>query len=153
MATQPSLEAVLLTSNFGVEIDSVLQGFFRECSGLQVQTDTFEYSEGGRNDNTHRLPVRSKVGNVTLKRGMVADDRLYTWYDEVINGTIKRRMVTIYQYGNKGIADPGAPKACWILHDALPVKYAAPTFKADESAVACDTIEFVCDRLERRLGG
>ena len=41
--------------NFLVEIEGILAGGFSECSGLQVETEVFDYREGGLNEYVHRF--------------------------------------------------------------------------------------------------
>lgn len=137
-----------LTSQFWVEIQGVREALFKECSGLQIATATEQIKEGGLNGYVHQLPTRSTQSNVTLKRGMVVSDDIYKWYSEVLRNTIKRKTVTIYVYSNSGLAE-GTPLVTWTLLDALPVKYIAPSFKADESTVAVDSVEFIYGELKR----
>ena len=139
----------LLTSKFWVQIEGVAQAFFRECSGLQLQTEVFEYAEGGQNGYTHKFPVRTKVGNVTLKRGLVEPDYLWNWYKAVVDGQVKRLPVTILLYENR-VTATSRPVTTWKLEDALPVKWVGPTFKSDENATAVEQLEFVCGAITRQ---
>lgn len=139
----------LLTCKFWVQIDGVAQAFFRECSGLSLQTEVFEYSEGGLNAYTHKFPVRTKVGNITLKRGLVEPDYLWDWYSAVVDGRIERRSVTILLYENR-VAATSQVVTSWKLEDALPIKWVGPTFKSDESATAVEQLEFVCGAITRQ---
>ena len=93
-----SYKQYIVSQKFSVEIQGIEVAFFTECSGLSLNTDVFEYSEGGLNGYTHKLPVRTKVGNITLKRGLLASDTLWTWYSAVIDGTINRKPITINAY-------------------------------------------------------
>ena len=43
--------------NFVVEIEGILAGGFSELSGLQVETEAFEYREGGLNEYTRRFEI------------------------------------------------------------------------------------------------
>src|SRR5579875_2900487 len=106
----------LITSKFWVEIDGVAQAFFKECSGLQLQTEVFEYAEGGLNGYTHKIPGRTQVGNLTLRRGLVQDDQLWTWYSAVMEGRVQRRTVTVLVYTNK-VEARATPSITWVLKD------------------------------------
>src|SRR4029079_8650692 len=65
------------TSNrFYVMIDGTAQAIFTEVSGLQIETEVQEYAEGGNNGFVHRLPGRTRVGNITLKRGITGSEQL-----------------------------------------------------------------------------
>jgi phage tail-like protein len=138
----------MVSSKFWVEVGSIHQAIFTECSGLALQTEMFEYKEGGLNSYTHKLPVRTSVGNVTVKRGIVENDQIWAWYNDVVAGTIKRLDVVIYAYENKMQAQSSA-MITWTLKEALPVKWSGPGFKASESQIAVDSIEFACKGFTR----
>src|SRR2546423_852925 len=88
---------VYSTYRFWVEIDSINVAGFSECSGLQVETEIFEWEEGGRNNYKHRLPGRAKFSNLVLKRGIATAD-LWSWYQDSIQGKIKRRNLSVVLY-------------------------------------------------------
>ena len=77
---------------FWVEIDGLTEGAFSECTGLQVETEVFEWEEGGLNQFKYRLPGRMKFTNLTLKRGIATAD-LWKWYAEGVEGKIQRRKI------------------------------------------------------------
>lgn len=141
--TALSVPDPFITAKFWVEIDGVARAFFDECSGLQVETEVLTYAEGGLNSYTHKLPGRTSIGNLTLKRGVVQDDALWDWYNAVVNGQLTRRTVTILVYDNK-VEAQSTPSIAWVLKDALPVKWIGPAFKANENAVAVNQLEFIC---------
>jgi len=130
--------------SFWVEVDGLEVAGFAECSGLQVEIEVFEYAEGGLNDHTHKLPVRTKYGNITLKRGMDPGQDLYQWFLKTMLGLSSgkgpvRKNVTISIYG------PQTGQAAvqqWNLREAFPVKWTGPDLKTDAGAVAIETIEF-----------
>lgn len=131
------------TCKFHVEIGDIKEAAFSECSGLEIATDVFEYQEGGLNEYTHKLPGRTKLSNVTLKRGFATSNELYKWYlemeqDLLTGKTITRKQVAITLYSTS------EPKELmrWTLNDAFPVKWVGPTFKAGEAATAVETLEF-----------
>src|SRR5437660_10300465 len=71
-------------NRFYVEVGSTpgksdFQAVFSEVSGLQVEMQTTDYEEGGENNFVHKLPGRLKVGNVTLKRGLVRSNEFLRW--------------------------------------------------------------------------
>ena len=59
--------------NFLVEIEGLLAGGFSECTGLQVETEIFDYREGGQNDYLHRFAGPTKYPSLILKHGITAD--------------------------------------------------------------------------------
>jgi phage tail-like protein len=122
---------------FWVEIDKLAEAMFSECSGLQAETEVFEWEEGGLNGYKHRLPVRTKFPNLVLKRGIVTP-QLWEWYAKVINGTPERRSLAIVLYGYAG-----QPEVRWNVTGALPIKWAGPTFKSGATEAAVETLELV----------
>ena len=131
------------TFKFHVEVGNITEAAFTECSGLEVNTDVFEYKEGGANEFVHKFPGRTKVSNVTLKRGFAVSNELYQWYtgmeDALRAGeSFKFRQVTITLYSTADYRK----LARWTLDKAFPVKWVGPSFKSDEAAVAIETLEF-----------
>jgi phage tail-like protein len=132
--------------HYYVEIMSVTEAIFSECTGLQVEMEVYEYKEGGYNTHIHRLPGRAKAGNITLKRGIARpptvssgpwDSVLWKWYCDVLRGQIVRHNFSIL------LIDPNVRQevARWNVYDAYPVKWIGPTFKATDSAAAIETLE------------
>ena len=95
-----------------------------------------DYQEGGNNDYVHRLPGRTKVSNVTLKRGMARSDEFLDWLMEVTTGQIKRQNVTVVLYDVAGDV-----LRRWTLEDAFPVKWVGPQLQAASRDVAIETLE------------
>ena len=131
------------TCKFHVEIGDIKEAAFGECSGLEIATDVFEYQEGGLNEYAHKLPGRTKLSNVTLKRGFATSNELYNWYlemeQDLLQGkSITRRQVTITLYSTSEQKE----LMSWTLNNAFPVKWVGPAFKADEAAAAIETLEF-----------
>jgi phage tail-like protein len=73
-------------TRFYVQIEGVNHAVFTEISGLQIETEVFEYREGGNNASVHRLPGPIRVGNITLKHGLVGSAELFSWYMHVVRG-------------------------------------------------------------------
>lgn len=131
---------------FWIQIEGVEVAGFSECSGLSIETEVFEYSEGGQNTYTHKLPTRTKYGNITLKRGLDPTQDLHKWYVESIDGVPnKRKHVSIMIYGPKS----GDLVEKWDLMDAWPVKWVGPELKTEAGATAIETLEFAHHGLVR----
>lgn len=127
---------------FWVDIQDIHVAEFAECSGLVIETEVFEYAEGGLNTYTHKLPVRTKYSNVTLKRGIDEGQDLFRWYMDTVNHKITRRNISILIYDTKGNV-----VRRWNLQNAFPVKWTGPDLKADAGAVAVETVEFAHEGL------
>jgi phage tail-like protein len=127
-----------------VEITGLVVAGFSEVSGLQTETETEDYREGGVNDYVHKLPKISKQSNITLKRGITDSELLWKWYRDVVAGKIQRKMVRIILYDSEG-----NEKWHWICNDAYPVKWAGPDFRATGDAMAIETLDLAHHGVEK----
>ncbi|PTA67234.1 hypothetical protein C8263_13775 [Deinococcus arcticus] len=136
--TTPQKAAYNILSNhrYHVAIDGLEHAAFNEVSGLQIETETMDFIEGGVNDRVLRLPVRSKMGNITLKRGVVSGQQLLEWYLSVVGGYLDVRNVTIIVYQPNG-----SVLVRFELLQAYPVKWSGPQFAGSGDAVAVETLE------------
>ena len=132
---------------FWIEFDNKIEvAGFSECSGLSVETEVYEYAEGGENTYTHKRPVRTKYGTITLKRGIDPGQDLYRWFQECSkgDGKITRKNISIMIYG----PEPNkTPVMRWDLRRAFPVKWTGPDLRADAGAVAIESLELAHEGL------
>lgn len=131
------------TFKFGVEVEGIIEAQFTECSGLEIVSDVFEYQEGGLNEYTHKFPGRTKLSNITLKRGFATSNELFNWCSEMrndllANKAVTNRKVTITLYSTANQDE----LMRWTLNEAFPVKWVGPAFKTGEAAAAIETLEF-----------
>jgi phage tail-like protein len=132
----------LANCRFYVEMSGFTQAVFTEMSGLQLETTVTEYEEGGNNGFIHRLPGRSKVGNLTLKRGITDSNDFFKWYLDILQGKITTRNVSVVMYDAEG-----TQVARWNFANAFPVKWVGPQFAADGKSAAVETLELAHDGL------
>lgn len=132
------------TSTFLVEIDQVELGRFTEISGLQVDLEVEEHVEGGENGFVHKLPGRMKWPNLVLKRGITKDDVLMNWLQDFVgdgmttrNGQSKRTTLAVTLLGPDGTSRLRK----WNVVDAMPVRWAGPTFAATSTDSAVEELE------------
>jgi len=140
-------ERVLGVGQFRVEIDGIVVAGFASCSGLSVSTEVMIWAEGGDNGRVHRLPVRSRVENLVLRRGYAGGDELWRWREELLRGDrpIKRRSLSLVLCG-----DDGAEVTRWNCAGVWPVRWDGPTLQAGAAEVAIELLELAVDRVERR---
>ena len=89
------------------------------------------------------MPVRTKVSNVTLKRGFTTSNELFAWYREMEDALRQGKEFTFRQVTitlRSTVSQEGLMR--WTLDKAFPVKWVGPNFKTDEAAVAIETLEF-----------
>lgn len=128
--------------NFLVEIKSLGVAGFSEVSGLQAETETEDYHEGGVNNFVHRLPKATKFPNLVLKRGITDSFFLWEWHQKVIAGQVERHNGSVVLLDNTYVE-----KWRWNFSHAYPVKWVGPDLKADGNAVAIETLELVHNGL------
>lgn len=121
---------------------------FQEVAGLEREIEVVTLAEGGENRFAHRLPGRAKHGNLTLKRGHVADSGLIGWFESAAQGVgVDPADVTV-----KLLDAEGQPLEQWHFVRAWPVKWSVSGFDATKNGYVIDTIELAYQRFERSTG-
>jgi phage tail-like protein len=133
---------------FYLEIDKATKAVFMQIDGLQVETEIFEYAEGGNNGFVHKLPGQTRVGNLTLKSGLVADNKLFNWYMAVARGTIETKNISVMIYSHDG-----SVVRRWSFTNAYPVRWVGPTFSVDSNEPAVEMIEFAHSGMQLESKG
>lgn len=128
---------------FQLQIEQSTSAGFHEVGGIRVEKETEVISEGGVNNGGRTLPRGTKYSDVTLKRGYI-DDSLWTWHQQVVAGKFKRKTCTIIL-----LDDTGSAVARWSLVDAFPTIWEGPTFNAQSSDVATETLTLAHEGLTR----
>jgi phage tail-like protein len=135
-ALSKALRGELLGCRFSVEASGIQLGLFQECSGLSAEVEVETYQEGGLNDYEHKLPGRTRYGNVTLKSGVIFTPHLWTWFSEASVGNTRRTNVSIVMYLQTRLE-----LMRWNLLDAYPVRWQGPDFNANDNAVVVHSLE------------
>jgi phage tail-like protein len=120
-------------------------GGFSDVSGLGMEVSYSEYRNGNERFNTVRkIPNTHKVDDITLKRGLVGGDDLFSWLKTVRDGTADPRQVTITLMDEARQA-----VASWSLRNAQPKKWTGPTLAAKGGGeVAMEEIVFCHEGIE-----
>ena len=80
-----------------------------------------------------------------LERGL-ADQRLWDWHQQVVEGSVKRRDRSRSRCATKR----GDEVWRWTAHSAFPVKWSVTDFDAASGQVATESVEFVHHGILRR---
>ncbi len=127
----------VLGFNFKVEINGVFVAGFNEVTGLQAEIEVQEYREGGVNDFIHKFPGPVRYpSNLVLKNGITDSTELWSWYRDVMRGSVERKSLDVVL-----LDSAGDEKRRWKLQKAYPVKWNGPGLKATSSEVALETLE------------
>lgn len=121
-------------------------GGFQEVTGLGGELEVMPYPEGGVNDFVHQLPVRHSWGRIVLKRGLVRDTALWSWYVAGLTQALGAR-----RDGTVILLTPQGPAVAWNFRGGLAAKWTGPEFNAQRDAVAIESLEIVHQGLEQRL--
>ncbi len=110
---------------------------FQEVSGLSKEMQTEELIEGGENRFLYRLPKGTKYANLVLKRGMKPKSDVVKWVKDAIDDfDFQPATVTVLL-----LNEEHKPLVKWEFVKAFPVKWSTSDLKAQENAVAIETLE------------
>ena len=138
--------------NFLVDIADVNSGDeplggFSEANGLGTELTVAEYRNGNEKLNHVRKVVGlHKTSDVTLKRGVVNSQDLWTWIR-----TARRDPVAAQRTVKVTLRDEaGSEVQVWTLRQAVPMKYTGPNLNAkgsgdvamEELVLAAEGIDF-----------
>jgi len=125
-------------------------GAFQECTGLDLEMDVAEYTEGGRNNGVIQRAGRAKVARVVLKRGMLhpAGDsvraELWQWFQDVVDGV---RPLRRYDGTIEVLDEDGTTVATWTFSRGLPAKLVGPQLNARTGEVAIEELQIAHEGL------
>jgi phage tail-like protein len=130
-------------ATFIVEVDGVELGRFHEVSGLQIDVEVEQYTEGGENGFVHKLPGRMTWPNLVLKRGITKEDVFMSWLQDSVgdgmaqrSGKSKRTTAAVTLVG-----PDGTRLRSWNVVDAMPVRWTGPTFASEATSGADEELE------------
>jgi len=120
-------------------------GGFSDVSGLGMDVNYSEYRNGNEKFNTPRkIPNTFKLGNVTLKRGLVNKTALFDWIKSVADGAYAPTNVTITL-----LDEARQAVATWVLKNAQPTKWGGPTLAAKGGGeVAMEQFDLVHEGID-----
>jgi phage tail-like protein len=138
--------------NFAVNLNGPIGeeqplGGFSDVSGLSNEITIAEYRNGNeRVNHVRKVPGVHKVGDVTLKRGIVNSSDLWAWINQTrTQGIAGKRTVVITLRD-----ESGTPVQKWTLGGVVPMKYTGPTLAAkgggdvamEELVLSSESLEF-----------
>jgi len=119
-------------------------GGFSEVSCVCSEVVYAEYRNGNdKGNHVRKIPTVTKTGDVTLRRGLIGDLRLFEWFKSTREGDVSARTVTITL-----LDEARSPVCSWVLHRAQPKKWTSPPLSATGTDVAIEELVLVCERLD-----
>lgn len=138
----------LVSSWFGVEFQGKVEGAFRECTGLGSENEVVEYKASGPKGEfvIKKVPGRMKWNNITLKRGITDDMKMWQWRKLVEEGKTDeaRKNGSIVMFNQKG-----DEIARWDFVFAWPSKLTGPTANANNNEVGIEELEITHEGYKR----
>jgi phage tail-like protein len=138
----------LVGYHFHVEIDGISQAQFRECTGLDSESEIIEYKEAGKDGQTiiRKQPGALKWSNIVLKRGITDIMELWDWRKQVEQGKVnearKNGAIVLYDQSNAEVAR-------WNFFEGWPSKITGPQAKADGNEIAVEELTVTHEGIER----
>jgi phage tail-like protein len=139
--------------NFKVTItpgsgDTIRAGF-SDVSGLNAEIAHADYREGTDAGNFPRKVLTTyKVGDVSLKRGIIGSVDIFKWVDKARKGEPSAKAAVVIELRSENNKET---VATWKLVNARPTKWTGPTLASkggtdlamEELVLTCEDIEFV----------
>lgn len=123
---------------------AVIAGF-QEVSGLGVEITVQEYRNGNSRENSNmKITGTSKYTDLVMKRGVIGATDLWTWVDDVRNGSQTALRNVVIQLQNE---DRTAIAMEWRATNARPIKYTGPSLNGKGTDVAIEELTLAIEFL------
>jgi phage tail-like protein len=132
---------------FGLEVDGVVIKQINEVSGLKMEQDVIELKQNTADGKyvIKKLPGREKAGEVTLTRGLTADNSFEKWVQSARFGKMgdarKGGAIIVYDF-------EGNPIKRYKLTNAWPKSLEIGALKAGDTSVLTEKIVITYERME-----
>jgi phage tail-like protein len=133
--------------SFGLEFDGIVIKQIQEISGLKMEQDVIEM-KSNTNDGKYmikKLPGRPKAGEVTLTRGLTADNGFEKWVHQSHFGQManarKGGAIIVYDY-------TGSPIKRYKLQNAWPKSLEIGSLKAGDTSVLTEKLVVTYEQIE-----
>ncbi len=133
---------------FGLELQKQLSGLFTECSGLGSEHEVIQAKTVDEKGNEVLLtvPGRIKWENITLKRGITDDMKIWDWRKQVEDGNVEGARVN----GSIVMMDQHHREAArWDFENGWPCKVSGPQLKSDSNEIGLEELTIAHTRLTR----
>jgi len=133
--------------SFGLEFDGVTIKSITEVSGLKMEQDVIELKENGSDGKyvIKKLPGRWKAAEITLTRGLTADQSFEKWIKDSQFGKMdqarKGGAIIVYDYEGSAIKR-------YKLTNAWPKSLEIGSLKAGDTSVLTEKLVLTAERLE-----
>jgi len=133
--------------SFGLEFDGITIKSITEVTGLKMEQDVIELKENGPDGKyvIKKLPGRWKAAEVTLTRGLTADQSFEKWIKDSQFGKMenarKGGAIIVFDYEGSAIKR-------YKLTNAWPKSLEIGSLKAGDTSVLTEKLVLTAERLE-----
>ena len=133
--------------SFGLEFDGIVITAIQEVSGLKMEQDVIELKQNTADGKyvIKKLPGRWKAGEVTLTRGLTADQSFEKWVKDSQFGKMadarKGGAIIVFDYEGQAIKR-------YKLTNAWPKSLEIGSLKAGDTSVLTEKLVITYERLE-----
>lgn len=133
--------------SFGLEFDGVTIKSITEVSGLKMEQDVVELKQNGPDGKyvIKKLPGRWKAAEITLTRGLTADQSFEKWIKDSQFGKMgdarKGGAIIVFDYEGSAIKR-------YKLTNAWPKSLEIGSLKAGDTSVLTEKLVLTAERLE-----
>lgn len=118
---------------------------FQEISALGMEVGVAEYRYGNHKlNNTLKVTGLGKSADVTLKRGVMGTETVYTWFNAIRNGQNDMRTVTIELRNEESTETVQT----WVLNGARVIKFTTGPLNAKSNEIAMEELTLSFERME-----
>lgn len=131
---------------------------FWECDGLEITMAPKTIREGGNNGAQVHLLGPVSYGQLTLKRGMTADQGIWSWFERLYtdgqgglraDGRVEILSTLRASSGGQSAGNLPAAEAAFALTGCLPIKLRAPSLSGKDGAIAVEELQLAYETLRR----
>jgi phage tail-like protein len=142
-------EDPLVGFHFALDLGGKVAGYFLEVSGIGSENEVIEQkvvTEKGQ-EVIIKQPGRLKWENITLKRGITSDMKIWDWRKQVEDGSVEKARtngsIIMFNQQRKEVAR-------WNFERAWPVKVTGPQPKSDSNEVAVEEMQIAHEYIVRK---
>ncbi|MCB5168489.1 phage tail protein [Streptomyces bambusae] len=133
--------------SFGLEIDGVVIKQINEVTGLKMEQDVIELKQNTADGKyvIKKLPGRQKAGEVTLTRGLTADQSFEKWIKDARFGKMgaARKGGAIIVFDYEGVAIKR-----YTLVNAWPKSLEISSLKAGDTSVLTEKLVITYEQMD-----
>jgi len=133
--------------SFGLEVDGVAIKQINEVTGLKMEQDVIELKQNTADGKyvIKKLPGRPKAGEVTLTRGLTADNSFEKWIKDAHFGKMsdarKGGAIIIYDYEGNALKR-------YKLTNAWPKSLEIGSLKAGDTSVLTENLVVTYEQMD-----